>query len=58
MQLTEEKLKLAKEALKAIIFESAEKSIAKDIAKKTLEEIKRIKQIQNERVKALANSKE
>tara|TARA_R100000152_G_C6588735_1_gene49983 strand:+ start:116 stop:247 length:132 start_codon:yes stop_codon:yes gene_type:complete len=43
MQITEEKLKLAKEALKAIIFESAEKSIAKDIAKKTLEEIKRIK---------------
>ena len=43
MQLTEEKLKLAKEALKAIIFEISEKSIAKDIAKKTLEEIKRIK---------------
>lgn len=43
MQTTEEKLKLAKEALKAIIFESPEKSIAKDIAKKTLEEIGKFK---------------
>ena len=43
MQILEQKLRLAKEALKAIIFESADKSIAKDIAKKTLEEIKNIK---------------
>jgi len=39
LYINSEKLKLAIQGLKAIIKESAEKSIAKDIAKKTLDEI-------------------
>ena len=39
LYIDSEKLKLAIQGLEAIIEESAETSIAKDIAKKTLDEI-------------------
>tara|TARA_R110002020_G_scaffold195210_2_gene396214 strand:+ start:3584 stop:3718 length:135 start_codon:yes stop_codon:yes gene_type:complete len=42
LYIDSEKLKLAIQGLEAIIQESAETSIAKDIAEKTLDEIKNL----------------